>query len=79
MIRRKTMFTALAILAAIGIFGYSFLIENDDKVAAAKINGVFPTPETISNGDYPISRSLFFYIKNSHLDSLIIIPFINFG
>jgi phosphate transport system substrate-binding protein len=52
--------------AAIGIFGYSFLIENDDKVAAAKINGVFPTPETISNGEYPISRSLFFYIKNSH-------------
>ena len=52
--------------AAIGIFGYSFLIENDDKVAAAKINGVFPTPETISSGDYPISRSLFFYVKNSH-------------
>jgi len=52
--------------AAIGIFGYSFLIENDDKVAAAKINGVVPTPETISSGQYPISRSLFFYVKNSH-------------
>ncbi|MCU7940332.1 MAG: PstS family phosphate ABC transporter substrate-binding protein [gamma proteobacterium symbiont of Bathyaustriella thionipta] len=52
--------------AAIGIFGYSFLIENDDKVAAAKINGVLPTPETISSGQYPISRSLFFYTKNSH-------------
>lgn len=52
--------------AAIGIFGYSFLIENDDKVSAATINGVLPTPETISSGKYPISRSLFFYIKNSH-------------
>ncbi len=52
--------------AAIGIFGYSFLVENDDKVAAAKIDGVVPTPETISSGKYPISRSLFFYIKNSH-------------
>ena len=52
--------------AAIGIFGYSFLIENDDKVTAAKIDGVVPTPETISSGKYPISRSLFFYIKNSH-------------
>ncbi len=52
--------------AAIGIFGYSFLIQNDDKVAAAKINGIVPTPETISSGQYPISRSLFFYIKNSH-------------
>jgi phosphate transport system substrate-binding protein len=52
--------------AAFGIFGYSFLIENDDKVAAAKINGVVPTPDTISSGKYPVSRSLFFYIKNSH-------------
>ncbi len=52
--------------AAIGIFGYSFLVENDDKVAAAKINAEVPTPETISSGKYPISRSLFFYIKNSH-------------
>lgn len=52
--------------AAIGIFGYSFLIQNDDKVAAAKINGVLPTPKSISSGEYPISRSLFFYTKNSH-------------
>ena len=52
--------------AAIGIFGYSFLEENDDKIAANKIEQVLPTPDTISNGQYPISRSLFFYIKNSH-------------
>ena len=52
--------------AAIGIFGYSFLMENDDKVSAAQVEGVIPTPETISSGKYPISRSLFFYVKNSH-------------
>jgi len=52
--------------AAFGIFGYSFLVENDDKVQGAKVNGVSPTPKTISSGKYPISRSLFFYIKNSH-------------
>lgn len=52
--------------AAIGIFGYSFLMENDDKVSAAKVDEVIPTPETISSGQYPISRSLFFYVKNSH-------------
>lgn len=52
--------------AAFGIFGYSFLVENDDKVAAAKINDVLPTPDNISSGKYPVSRSLFFYIKNSH-------------
>ena len=51
---------------AFGIFGYSFLIENDDKLEGAKVNGVLPTPKTISSGKYPISRSLFFYIKNSH-------------
>lgn len=49
-----------------GIFGYSFLVENKDKVQAAKINGISPTPDAISSGKYPISRSLFFYIKNSH-------------
>ncbi|MBL0708454.1 MAG: substrate-binding domain-containing protein [Sulfurimonas sp.] len=52
--------------AAFGIFGYSFLMENDDKVQGAKVNGVLPTPESISSGKYPISRSLFFYTKNSH-------------
>jgi len=51
---------------AFGIFGYSFLIENDDKLEGAKVNGVVPTPDSISSGLYPISRSLFFYIKNSH-------------
>lgn len=52
--------------AAFGIFGYSFLVENDDKVQGAKVNGISPTPDAISSGKYPISRSLFFYIKNSH-------------
>jgi len=51
---------------AIGIFGYSFLMENEDKITAATVEGQLPTPETISSGAYPISRSLFFYIKNSH-------------
>jgi phosphate transport system substrate-binding protein len=52
--------------AAFGIFGYSFLEENADKVQGAKVEGVFPSPETVSSGQYPVSRSLFFYIKNSH-------------
>ena len=41
-------------------------MENDDKVQGAKVNGIVPTPDTISSGEYPISRSLFFYTKNSH-------------
>jgi phosphate transport system substrate-binding protein len=52
--------------AAFGVFGFSFLMENDDKVSGATINGVKPTPDTISSSAYPVSRSLFFYIKNDH-------------
>ncbi|MDD2896462.1 MAG: substrate-binding domain-containing protein [Aliarcobacter sp.] len=53
--------------AAIGIFGYSFLEENKDKVAGLTIDNVAPTVDTISSGKYPIARSMYFYIKNSHL------------
>jgi phosphate transport system substrate-binding protein len=56
--------------ASFGIFGYSFLAENEDKVQGAKINGYLPTPATIASHKYPIARSLFFYIKNSHADKV---------
>jgi len=55
---------------AFGIFGYSFLEENADKLAGADIDGVSPAPEAIGSGDYPVSRSLWFYIKNSHADDV---------
>jgi phosphate transport system substrate-binding protein len=51
---------------AVGIFGYSFLYENLDKLKGVKINGVAPDLETIASFDYPISRPLFFYVKNAH-------------
>ena len=50
-----------------GIFGYSFLMENEGQIQAASINGVEPTPENISAEDYPVARSLFFYIKQAHV------------
>ncbi len=53
---------------AVGVFGYSFLAENGDVIEAVTIDGVEPTPETISAEEYPVSRSLFFYTKNSHFD-----------
>ena len=53
--------------AGIGIFGFSFLDQNEDKVKGAKVGGVEPTFEAITDGDYPISRSLFFYVKNQHV------------
>ena len=51
---------------AIGIFGYSFLYENADKLKGVKINGVSPDFDTIADGSYPVSRPLFFYVKNAH-------------
>lgn len=51
---------------ALGIFGYSFLEQNTDKVQGAKVGGVEPTYDTVSNASYPISRSLYFYVKNAH-------------
>lgn len=55
---------------AFGIFGYSFLEENTDTLNAATIDGVEPTPEDISSGDYPVARSLWFYVKNQHAEEV---------
>lgn len=51
----------------IGVFGYSFLEENADRLKAAKLNGVEPTPELIAEDKYPVARSLFFYVKKAHI------------
>jgi phosphate transport system substrate-binding protein len=54
---------------ALGIFGFSFLEENASTVKGATINGVAPDYDTIKAGEYPISRPLFVYFKQSHLES----------
>ena len=50
-----------------GVFGFSFLDQNKDKVKGAVIDGVAPTFDAIASGDYKVSRSLFFYVKNDHV------------
>jgi phosphate transport system substrate-binding protein len=55
---------------ALGIFGFSFLDQNSDKVQGSKIDGVEPTFEAISDGSYPVSRSLYFYVKNAHVGTI---------
>jgi phosphate transport system substrate-binding protein len=52
---------------AVGIFGYSFLEQNADKLKGAVVDGEQPTFENISSGAYPVSRSLFFYVKKEHV------------
>ncbi|TCP60883.1 phosphate ABC transporter substrate-binding protein (PhoT family) [Rhodovulum bhavnagarense] len=52
----------------IGVFGLSFYQNNTDKLQVATMNGVVPSVESIAKGEYPVSRPLYFYVKNAHLD-----------
>lgn len=52
---------------AFGVFGYSFLDQNMDKLQGSLINGVAPEFEKIADGSYPVSRSLWFYVKKAHV------------
>ncbi|ATX81509.1 phosphate ABC transporter substrate-binding protein, PhoT family [Mariprofundus ferrinatatus] len=59
---------------ALGIFGYSYLVENADRIGAATIEGIAPAPETVQDGSYKLSRSLYFYIKHAnqkHADGMM--------
>jgi len=52
---------------AFGIFGFSFLDQNSDTLQGSIIDGQGPTFEAIADGSYPVSRPLYFYVKNSHV------------
>ena len=52
---------------ALGIFGFSFLDQNSDKVQASSIDGQNPSFESIADGGYPVSRPLYFYVKKAHV------------
>ena len=53
---------------AFGIFGFSFLDQNSEKVKGARVDGVVPTFDAIADGEYPVSRPLYFYAKKAHVD-----------
>ena len=53
---------------ALGVFGFSFLDQNSDKLKGSMVDGTEPTFDNIASGDYPVSRSLYFYIKKAHVD-----------
>jgi phosphate transport system substrate-binding protein len=54
--------------SAFGIFGFSFLDQNTEKVKGASVDGVAPTFDAIAAGEYPVSRPLYFYVKKAHVD-----------
>jgi len=51
---------------ALGIFGFSFLDQNADKLQGSTIGGVAPEFDAIADGSYPVSRPLYFYVKKAH-------------
>jgi phosphate transport system substrate-binding protein len=51
----------------LGIFGFSFLEENIDKIEGKLIGGVEPNFDNIASGKYPVSRSMYFYVKKAHV------------
>jgi phosphate transport system substrate-binding protein len=52
---------------ALAIFGFSFLDQNTDTIQSSTIDGVAPEFDLIANGDYPVSRSLYIYVKKSRI------------
>ena len=55
---------------ALGVFGYSYLEQNTDRIQGSIVGGVEPTFENIASGKYPVSRPLFIYVKNAHVKSI---------
>ncbi len=52
---------------AVGVFGLSFYQNNTDKLKVATMDGIVPSVESISKGEYPVSRPLYFYVKKAHI------------
>ena len=57
-------------LDSVGIFGFSFLDQNADKIQGAMVDGQAPTFDAIADGAYPVSRPLYFYVKKAHVGAV---------
>ena len=55
---------------AVGVFGFSFLDQNSDKIKGAIVEGIEPSFDNIAEVKYGISRSLYFYIKHAHVGTV---------
>lgn len=53
---------------SLGLFGYSYLAANTDKIRGISIDGVAPDYKDISGGSYPLARTLYLYVKVGHVD-----------
>jgi phosphate transport system substrate-binding protein len=55
---------------AVGVFGYSYLEENQDKLRGIAINGIVPNYDSIASFSYPGARPLYLYVKNAHVGAI---------
>lgn len=66
-----------------GYFGFAYFAENESVLKAVEVAGedgtcVEPSNETVESGDYPLSRPLFIYVKNSALSRPEVQEFVRF-
>ena len=63
---------------AVGYFGFSYYMENKDKIKALKVDGIEPTATTIESGTYPLSRPIFIYVSKNSLQRPEVQEFVQF-
>lgn len=64
---------------ALGYFGMSYYLENQDSLKAVAVNGVMPSPETVENNAYtPLSRPIFIYVNTESLEEDVVNDFVTF-
>lgn len=65
-----------------GYFGFTYFEENMEQLQAFQLKGdgdcVAPSAETITSGDYPLSRPLFIYVKNASFDKPEVKAFVKY-
>lgn len=64
--------------AGLGYFGFTYYEENADTLTPFKVNGIEPTAETITSGEYPLSRPLFIYVADSALERPEVAGFVRY-
>ena len=52
---------------AFGVFGFSFLLENEDSLQGSIIDQAIPSFENIASKKYSVSRPLYIYVKLEHI------------
>jgi len=63
----ETLARIISTPEGVGVFGLAFYENNTSILQVAPMGGVVPSTESIATGEYPVSRPLYFYIKEAHI------------